>query len=157
MWTHIFNVSAILSADNIKIQMSFFLILFFLPSLIWEREREYVIAILRKSGGRKQSLGSLSFSTGSFWEYFLFYGLAGFYTTWLEVFFLSKILQLFPGLSATVSTRLYHINCCPENPALLLCPDFGMRFARPFAVTCFLKTQFFIFYFRWRKECYFGF
>ena len=36
-----------------NIQRSFFLILFFLPSLNWERE--YVIAILRKSGGRKQS------------------------------------------------------------------------------------------------------
>ena len=53
MRTHIFNVSAILSVDNIKIQMSFFLILYFLPSL--NLEREYVIAILRKGGGRKQS------------------------------------------------------------------------------------------------------
>ena len=53
MWTHIFNMSAILSADNMKMQMSFFLILFFLPSL--NCEREYVIAILRKGGGRKQS------------------------------------------------------------------------------------------------------
>ena len=55
MQTVIFNVSALLSADNIKINMSFFLNLFFLPSLNLEREREYVIAILRKGGWRKQS------------------------------------------------------------------------------------------------------
>ena len=45
MLTHTFNVSAILSADDIKTQMSFFL-------KLREREGGDVIAILRKSIGR---------------------------------------------------------------------------------------------------------
>ena len=61
MWTHIFNVSAILSVDNIKVQMSFFLILFFLPSLNQEREREYIIAVLRKGVGRNSLKVYLAF------------------------------------------------------------------------------------------------
>ena len=48
MQTHIFNVSAILSADNLS---SFFKL----------REREYVIAILRKSVGRNSLMVYLAF------------------------------------------------------------------------------------------------
>ena len=40
----------------------------------------YVIAVLRKGGGRKRFYGVLIFSTtGFFWVYFLFYGLAGYF------------------------------------------------------------------------------
>ena len=68
-----------------KCLSSFF---FFLLSLNWERERErereYVIAVL-------------SFLTGSFGEYFLFYKLAGFFIALARrlQFFLSKILFRF--------------------------------------------------------------
>ena len=98
-----------------NIQMSFFLVLFFLPSLNWERE--YVIAILRKVGGRKQFKVLLSFSTGSFWEYFLFYGVAGFYIFWLEgvCYLLSKILSAFPRNFGDSFNRSYHANRRPET------------------------------------------
>ena len=109
MRTHIFNVSAILSADNIKIQMSFFLILFFLPSLNWEKE--YVIAILWKSVGRNSLnvyLAFFFFLAGSFWEYFLFYGLAGFYIARLECVchLVQELSSSSPGVLATVFTHL---------------------------------------------------
>ena len=60
MHTHIFNVSAILSVDNIK-NTNVFFFLFFLFSLNWEREREYVIAILRKIVGRNSFKVYLAF------------------------------------------------------------------------------------------------
>ena len=51
MHTHIFNVSAILSADNIK-NTNVYLLFSFLSSFfkLRERKREYVIAILRRVG-----------------------------------------------------------------------------------------------------------
>ena len=82
MRTHIFNVSAISSADNIEIQMSFFLILFFLPSLNWERE--YIIAELRKGGGRNNLKVYLAFWQVPSESIFSFRGLRDFFTAWLE-------------------------------------------------------------------------
>ena len=54
MWTHIFNVSAILSVDNIK-NTNVFLPYSFLSSFFKLRERVCVNAMLRKGGGREQS------------------------------------------------------------------------------------------------------
>ena len=52
MRTHIFNASAILSADDIK-YTNVFLPYSFLSSFFkLEREREYVVAVLRKGVGR---------------------------------------------------------------------------------------------------------
>ena len=75
--------------------------------------------------------------TGSFWEYFLFYGLAGFYIGWLEgiVIPLSKILSTFPrnfGDSFNISG---HSNSCPETRlcffARSLSWDWPVRSRRP--------------------------
>ena len=94
--------------------MSFFPFLF-LSSFFELRERECVIAVL-------------SFLTGSFGEYFLFYGLAEFYIyiyvyiyialAWRHRYCLSKILSDPPpdgdfGGSFNIS---YHFNYCPANP-----------------------------------------
>ena len=111
MRTHIFNVSAILSADNIK-NTNVFLLFSFLSSFFKlrerERERVYVIAILSK-GGRRNSLNVyLAFFAGSFWEYFLFYGLAGFYIARLECVchLVQGLSASSPGVLATVFTHL---------------------------------------------------
>ena len=52
MRTHIFNVSAILSADNIKNTNAF--LLEGEREREREREREHTMTILRKGGGRKR-------------------------------------------------------------------------------------------------------
>ena len=68
---------------------------------------------------------------GSFWEYFLFYGLAGFfYSFGLKAsVFLSKILySLFPGILAAVSIHLITSTAVRKTPVLLFRPEFGMRF-----------------------------
>ena len=83
-----------------------------------ERERGYVIAVLGKGVGRNSLNGLLSFSTtGFFWEYFLFYGLAGFFTAlaWRHQFLLSKILSAFsPGVWHETRPCV-HGGCRPLN------------------------------------------
>ena len=119
MRTHIFNVSTILSADNIEIQMSFFLILFFLPSLNWEREREreYVIAVLRKGGGRNSLNVYLTF-----WrvpsESIFFNGLMGFYGARLEASTISCPRAPFRFFTWSFGHSVHtscHTNWCPKN------------------------------------------
>ena len=128
-----------------KYKCLFSLFFSFLPSLNWERA--YVIAILRKGGGRKQSYGLLSFLTGSFWEYFLFYGLAGFFYSMAWRHQLSSCPRFFPlfsGILVAVSIHLITSTAVLKTPALLLRPEFGMRFARPFTATSVFKTDFFL-------------
>ena len=106
MRTHIFNVSGILSADNIKNTNVFLLFFFFLLSLNWERE--YVIAILRKSVGRNSLKVYLVFRRVPSESIFFFYGLAGFYIAQLECVchLIQELSASSPGVAATVFTHL---------------------------------------------------
>ena len=111
-------MSAISSADNINIQMSFFLILFFLPSLNWEREREreHTMTILRKSGGRKRLY--LAFRRVPSESIFSFMGYWDFVTALAWRHQLSscpRFFLLFPGILAAVSIHLVTPNCCPKT------------------------------------------
>ena len=109
--------------------MSFFLILFFLPFWNWEREREYVIAVLRKGVGRNSLNVYLAF-----WrvpsENIFFNGLAGFCGARLEA---SAILLSKSSIS-------------------LLHPEFGMRLAHPFMAIYVFKADILYPYFRRRKR-----
>ena len=136
MRTHIFNVSAILSVDNIKIQMSFFLILFFLPSLNWERERESI---------QWQYLGRVEGENGfmvylAFWwrvssESIFFNRLVGFYRARLEASAIS----------------------CPRALFCFFTRSFGHSVHTSCHTNCYPKNWFLYPYFRWRKGCYFRF
>ena len=72
--------------------------------------------------------------TGSFGEYFLFYGLAGFILyialAWRYGFHLSKILSVFPPvILVVVSIYLIISATVPKIPVLVLRPEFGTKFA----------------------------
>ena len=147
MRTHIFNVSAISPADHIKIQMSFFLILFFLPSLNWEREREreYVIAILRK-GGRENSLKVyLAFRQVPSESIFSFTGLRDFIQLGLKasIISLSKILSAFPRNFGDSFNTSYHANCYLETRLCFFARSLASD-PRPLTATSFLKNDFLI-------------
>ena len=74
---------------------------FFLLSLNWVREREYVIAVL-------------SFLTGSFGEYFLFYRLAEFYIARLEC--ICHLVQEFSASSPGVLATVFRPICSSRPP-----------------------------------------
>ena len=121
MRTHIFNVSAILSADNIKIQMSFFLILFFLPSLNWERERERDSIQCQYLGRVEEENGFtvyLTFRRRVSSESIFFNGLAGFYGARLEATAISCPRALFRFFARSLGHSVHtpcHPNCCPKT------------------------------------------
>ena len=102
--------------------------------------------------------GLLTFSTGSFWEYFLFYGQAGFYTAWLESICYLLVQDSF-RFSPEFRRQFQYIlsrQLLSWNPALLLQPEFGIRSPSSHGNLC-PKNWFPYSYFRWRKGCYFRF
>ena len=120
MLTHIFNVSAILSADNIK-YTNVFLPYSFLSSFfkLREREREYVIAVLRKGVGRNSFKVYLAFWRVPSGSIFSFTGSRGVIYSLVWRRLLSscpRFFPLFPGNFGGSFNTSYHINYCPENP-----------------------------------------
>ena len=122
MCTHIYNVSAILSADNIK-YTNVFLPYSFLSSFfkLREREREYVIAVLRKGGGRNILNVYLAF-----WrvpsESIFFNGLMGFYGARLEASAISCSRAPFCFFTRSFGYSVHtscHTNCCPKTDFFL--------------------------------------
>ena len=125
--------------------------IFSLLSLIWEGE--HTIAIIGRVEGENGFKVYLTSSTSSFWEYFLFYGLAGFCTAWLEgiYYLLSNILSAFPRSFGDRFNTSYHANCCPETRlcfhARSLPSDHASSYGDPRSQNWILYS-----YFRWRKE-----
>ena len=90
---------------------------------------------------------------GSFWEYFLFYGLAGFYTAWLEGIGYLLVQESFRFSSELWRQFQYILSrqLLSWNPALLLRPEFGIRSPSSHGDLC-PQNWFLSFYFRWRKK-----
>ena len=89
-----------------------------------EREREYVIAKLRKGVGRNSCKVYLAFWRVPSESIISFYGQAGFYIyslAWRHQFFLSKILFCFftRSLGHSIHTSC-HPACCPKTDFLIL-------------------------------------
>ena len=95
---------------------------------------------------------------GSFWDYFLFYGLAGFYTAWLEGIYYLLVQDSF-RFSPEFQRQFQYIlsrQLLSWNPALLLRPEFGIRSPSSHGDLC-PENYIFYPYFHWRKGCYFCF
>ena len=121
MRTYIFNVSAILSADNIKVQMSFFLILFFLPSLNWKTERESIQWQWRGEGENSFTV-YLAFRRWVSSESIFFNGLVEFYGARLEASAISCPRALFRFFTRSFGHSVRtscHTNCCPKTDFFL--------------------------------------
>ena len=93
-----------------------------------------------KKGVERNSLNVYLSLTGSFGEYFLFYGLAKFYIYYILYIYCSglkaygllvpdSISLPLPVISAVVSIYLITSTTVPQIPVLLLRPEFGTRFA----------------------------
>ena len=94
--------------------------------------------------------------TGPFWEYFLFYGLAGFFLQLglkESVIYMSQILSAFPWNFGGSFNSSHHINCLTENPGSTSSP--GVWHEIRSSVYGDLRPQknyIFHSYFHWRKK-----
>ena len=127
------------------------------------REREHIIAILRKGGGRKRFYGLLSFFDGFLLRFLFFHGLAGFCRNLMGRHLLTscpRILSAFPrSFGDTFNTSCY-ANCCPKTQFL----SFHQLGTREFvwhqvstSSHCDFRPKNWILYsyFLWRKGYYF--
>ena len=119
------------------------IILYMLLSLNWEGERTMqYLGRVEGENGFKVYLASL---TGFFWEYFLFYGLAGFCTAWLEDTRYLLVQNSF-CFSPEFWRQFQYILSCQMlswNAALLLHPEFWHEITHLVTATHVLKTPFF--------------
>ena len=132
-------------------QMSFFLPFSF-PSSFFkmerERERERERMQLQYIGGvegENDFKVYLASSTGFFWDFFFFYGLARFCTAWLEGPLSScpKFLPLSPEFRRQFQ-YISSLQLLSWNPVLLLGPELWHQITRPLTATSVLKTAVFI-------------
>ena len=95
---------------------------------------------------------------GSFWEYFLFYRLAGFYTAWLEGIYYPPVQDSF-RFSLEFRRQfqyIYHANCCPETQICFFARSLASDHVSSHDDLC-SQNWFPYSYFHWRKGCYFCF